>query len=306
MRLQNVLPKIKTLILLIIFFSHHLFSDINSVFYKSRFAPDNFDFPKSLSLLKNTFYDSIKVLDEKTLISTSLQLGGTQLGLKAEQVQSLVHAINSTYDDMANDSSFKEIQGVLNYCIQNPDHQGHYFLYTPKHPNEQTILFIHGYGGNPLFYLYLLKKHFPRHHIICPTSGVSWEKNSNDYLEEILSHADNGTTFTKQVDLIALSQGGPAGFRFLESHPTRVRKYIPIVTSPTKYQINTVPPKSNIFMINGKKDSGFDFNWIQYVYKKFSQNNSITFNHHVFDDDHFILLTRENEVFRLLRKFILF
>ena len=159
------------------------------------------------------------------------------MGISQTKVQKLLPIFTTLYTEMANDKQFSSLESVLPYCVSNNKKQGHYFLYLPNGESKNTILFLHGYAGNPLFYIWILRKEFPNSTIICPTSGVGWSQNSNEYIQQVLTSLTQRQINVKKVTLMALSQGGPAGFRFYSTYPEMVSSFFCLVSAPKADQI---------------------------------------------------------------------
>jgi pimeloyl-ACP methyl ester carboxylesterase len=83
---------------------------------------------------------------------------------KEEQLKNLTEHVNTAYKKIESDPEFIGINSALPYCFAVKKHkEGHCFIYFPEKitANTKSIVFLHGYGGNFLFYTWVLKETFP-------------------------------------------------------------------------------------------------------------------------------------------------
>jgi len=119
-----------------------------------------------------------------------VRLGGPQLGLTAEEAKDLCSNLDRVYANISADALFSTIPSALPHCLSDKRaKQGHYFAYYPPHASDKTpaIIFLHGYGGNFQFYIYLLKEEFPASIVLVPSWGASWENGTMQYLDDMLA-----------------------------------------------------------------------------------------------------------------------
>ena len=142
------------------------------------------------------------------------------------------------YDQIAADAVLKNVPSALPYCLsdQRPT-QGHYFAcYPPKIADDTpVIVFLHGFGGNFLFYAYLLKEAFPDTVILLPSWGGSWRDGTLQYLDDMAADVKRRKSLDVQRPcLMAISAGGPAGFRLYNERPDRFSGYVALASAPSR------------------------------------------------------------------------
>lgn len=268
--------------------------EILSVKFKSQHTPNNFIFPRELKRFEEKFSKAVGFMPEPLLASSVLSMGGEHFGIEKKQVSLLSHRLMKVYSELAT-SKHASLESILPLSISNPQRQGHYFLHIPNSRTSKTILFLHGYGGNPKMYVWLLAKHFPNFNIIVPSSGVSWASSSNYLLREVLSDAKKKVSFDGLI-LMALSQGGPAGFRFQSRYGKEVIAFFPIATAPADLDHNLV---KHIFPLNGTLDRRFEIKYVRRLYERLEKRSLSPTE---IKSDHFFLLTEEKETFRFLKE----
>ena len=122
----------------------------------------------------------------------------------------------------------------------------------------KQIVFLHGYGGNFLIYIYVLKKAFKNSIIIVPSWGCSWALGNYGYLKEVYS--DIKQKFSVKIVrpvLMAISAGGGAAFEYYNKAPERFELLISFATCPYRRTIRKMKPELSVMMICGRQDNVF-------------------------------------------------
>ena len=155
-----------------------------------------------------------------------------------------------------------------------------------------VIVFLHGWGGNFLFYADFLKQALPGYRIVIPSYGLSWRQAPTAYLDEVLEHAENrlGTTITRPV-LMTISAGGPAGFRAAIDNPTAYRCIISLATQPDAAQLDKIPAALPVLMLVGTNDRRFPIDGVQHAARRLDARLD-NFQLTTLEADHFFLLTQ--------------
>ena len=103
--------------------------------------------------------------------------------------------------------------------------------------------------------------------------------------------------------LLAISAGGPAGFRLYNEQPDRFSCFVSIASSPSRTMAPTMKTGLKILMLNGRQDSGFPIAEVQSIASQLARRLP-HFQFHAMDADHFFLLTRRTETFRVIKPFM--
>ena len=191
-------------------------------------------------------------------------------------------------------------------CPTSGRARGHYFAYYPEKVTDQTpaIVFLHGFGGNFLFYTYLLKEEFPKAVVLVPSWGASWGDGTMQYLDDMYKDVKRRKSFSvRKPCLMAISAGGPAGFRLYNAKPDRFACYVSLASAPALKIVPELKDNLKILMINGKQDSGFKVTYVESLASKMAERLP-HFQLHVVDGDHFFLLSKREETFRIIKKFV--
>lgn len=185
--------------------------------------------------------------------------------------------------------------------------KGHYFAAMPSRPspNPDIIIFLHGYGGNFLFYLWAMKTEFPEAVILLPSWGIDWtaglvETRSN-YLQDMINH------FTQETGmqvirpwLFGISQGGIAGFEFAAHHAERFRGYVSIASYPG--MAVGFPRDFPMLMLNGIQDDRFPIGEVRRSCLDLIESGVRVFMAEI-ESDHFFLLSNKAEAAALIKEF---
>jgi pimeloyl-ACP methyl ester carboxylesterase len=102
--------------------------------------------------------------------------------------------------------------------------------------------------------------------------------------------------------LMAISGGGPAGFRLYQAGPERFSCLVSLASAPPRAIVRALNDDARILMVNGKRDSGFPINGVQSIATQLAERLP-HFQLHVLDDDHFFLLSKREETFRVVKAF---
>jgi pimeloyl-ACP methyl ester carboxylesterase len=277
---------------------------IESVFFKTVTPPPAFIPPKSLAPMYKIFKTINSQENEcgtvAIAITASYSLG---VKLKQEQMGNLLKHINTAYKEIASDPEFKGIKSALPYCFSDNKHsKGHCFIYLPGKITDQTksIIFLHGYGGNFLFYLWVLKEIFPDSIILTPSWSSSWKTGKMNYLKNMVSEIQKQFSIKiRKPLLIAISAGGPTGFRIYNNNPNHFSGYVSIASSPNASTAKKLKKDLKILMLNSKQDKRFP---IEKVKARLSQ--SPTFKFVEIDGDHFFFLTQRNKCGKIIKDFL--
>jgi predicted esterase len=243
---------------------------------------------------------------EGMLLSNAIKLGSTTFALTPEHVTTLTGGFRSIYARIAEDPDFDNVQSVLGQTVsQDPARGGHYFLYCPSTlaPDARMIVFLHGFGGNLLFYLKLLKDNFPNDVIVLPSYGIAWSAEGRAFLDEVLVDVRQRTGSKQTPWLFALSAGGPAGFSFYNDTPDQFNGLICLASCPTVEQAAILKPQLRVLMLNGSKDDRFPIEQVRATILPF-RSRLQHFKANEIDSDHFFLLTASEETFRQIKSFM--
>lgn len=227
-------------------------------------------------------------------------------------------SFDNAYMNISKDPGFDDVVSAMPYCGAGVGaDQGNGFVYIPyNRPNRTAvpsalpaIVFLHGYGGNFLWCIWALKTEFPDHVILAPSGGMAWPDlavgETQRYIEDMCSHVTN--RFGIQIQrpwLMALSQGGPTGFRLCTSYPERYRGFVALATwadNPADLQVS---PSFPILMLNGVKDRDVSSEGARMVFNELKgQGANITLK--MLDGaDHYFFLSQRPTMGEYIRKFI--
>ena len=303
----------KNIVLLLLFLSLQLANadekSITGKVYSETFRTSNthdgFRAPTNLSGLASSFQKSLKILPESMLVTSVLFLVNSKVGVSEKQKKKLHAIFQKTYLNILKDKQMQGIPSALPYCLsaQSPNY-GHYFIYLPAKIQSSTkrIVFLHGYGGNFMFYIYVLKKAFKDSIIIIPSWGSSWSHGNYRYLQQV--YADIETKFSikiKRPVLMAISAGGGFAFKQYNKSPKRFKSLISFATCPYIRTINRMKPDLSIIMICGKYDKRFPWQGIKsrVMQVKAKVNN---FKLKLIPDNHFFFLSSQKEWIKFVKE----
>jgi pimeloyl-ACP methyl ester carboxylesterase len=244
------------------------------------------------------------VLNSFRVLTQRKAVGGGVFG-NARQARTTFDC--TVYRNIASDALFKSVPSALPYCLadKRPSH-GHYFAYYPDKASDdsQVIVFLHGFGGNLLFYTYVLKEEFPNAIVLLPSWGASWEDGTMRYLDDMYQDVKQKRSLSiRNPCLMAISAGGRAGFRLYNEHPDRFSCYVSLASAPSLASVPKLKDDLRILMVNGKQDRDFGIAHVQSIASKLSPRLP-HFQIEVLDGDHYFLLSKREETFRAIKAFL--
>jgi pimeloyl-ACP methyl ester carboxylesterase len=280
---------------------------VESCDFPTQSLPPPFRVPKQFAEGYKLFQAGGALLPEEVTVKSVVLLGNSKVGLKANEARDLYANLDHVYGSIASDPLFKDVPSALPYCLgdKRPS-RGHYFAYYPQRVTDDTrvIVFLHGFGGNFLFYTYLLKEEFPNAVALLPSWSASWHDGTMQYLDDMYKDVKRKRSLSiGKPCLMAISAGGPAGFRLYNEQPDRFSCYVSLASAPPLAMVPALKDKLKILMVNGKQDSGFRITHVQSIASKLAERLP-NFQLHVLDGDHFFLLSKRKETFRVIKAFL--
>ena len=265
--------------------------------FKTLNVHEGFKPPSGLASLNSAFQESLKILPESMIVTSVLSLMNNKVGLSEKQKERLSTVFQKAYMEILKDDQMKSIPSALSYSLsgKKPDY-GHYFIYLPDKVTSKTkqIVFLHGYGGNFLIYIYVLKKAFKNSIIIVPSWGCSWALGNYGYLKEVYS--DIKQKFSVKIVrpvLMAISAGGGAAFEYYNKAPERFELLISFATCPYRRTIRKMKPELSVMMICGRQDKRFPWQGIKRrIWQTREKVNK--FRLKILPDDHFFFLSSQD------------
>lgn len=98
---------------------------------------------------------------------------------KAGAGSKLAKQMKRAYAEMSAEPAMKRLlnERTLGRALRaRSSDQGHYYC---RHvPDSPVVVFLHGYGGNFLFYIWMLKRLLPACTLVHPSCGIDWLKRS--------------------------------------------------------------------------------------------------------------------------------
>ncbi len=275
--------------------------------FPAQSLPPPFRAPKQFAEGYKLFQAGGAIIPEEVTVKSVLLMGNAKIGLTAKETRGLYANLDRVYGSIAADPLFKDVPSALPYCLGDTrPSRGHYFAYYPQKvaDDTQVIVFLHGYGGNFLFYTYLLKEEFPKAVVLLPSWGASWHDGTMQYLDDMYKDVKRKRSLSiGKPCLMAISAGGPAGFRLYNEQPDRFSCYVSLASAPPLAMVPVLKDKLKVLMINGKQDSGFRLTHVQSIASKLAERLP-DFELHVLDGDHFFLLSKREETFRAVKAFL--
>ncbi len=279
---------------------------IESCNFATRSLPPAFQASKSFADGYKVFQATAGVLPEGMIVKGVVAMGQPQIGLTAKETQGLYANLDRVYASISVDPLFRDVRSVLPDCLSDKRAtQGHYFAYYPPKISDDTqvVVFLHGFGGNFLFYTYLLKEEFPKAVILVPSFGASWRDGTMRYLDDMYKDVKQKHSLAiRKPCLMAISAGGPAGFWIYNQHPDRFSCLVSLASAPSPGVVPTLKADERILMINGRNDSGFPIAKVQLTADKIAERLP-HFQFQIVEGDHFFLLSKRDETFKTLRAF---
>jgi surfactin synthase thioesterase subunit len=285
----------------------HAAGKVESCNFPTQSLPPPFKPPKRFAQGYKLFQAGEGFLPEETVVKGVVLMGGSQVGLTSKEVQELYTNLDQVYGRISSDALFKDIHSALPYCLADKrPSQGHYFAYYPEKAGDDTqvIVFLHGFGGNFLFYTYLLKEEFPRAIVLLPSWGASWQDGTMQYLDDMYQDVKQQKSLSiRKPCLMAISAGGPAGFRLYNEHPDRFACLVSLASAPPGASVPALKKDLRILMVNGKQDSGFRIAQVRAIASRLSEKLP-HFQFNELEGDHFFLLSQRAETFRVIKAFL--
>jgi predicted esterase len=220
--------------------------------------------PKPVSMQEKAFTGAAGLCRESWIVPNSardsLLLEGNRRG-----GADLAVLMKKTYVEMSADPALRRMldKRTLGHALRAQfSGQGHYYL---SHvPDSPVVVFLHGYGGNFLFYLWTIKRVLPTCTLVHPSCGIDWRKRSatenTEFIADLMEDLQRriGTNLTN-VWPAGISNGGSAAFDIADQCPERFRGLVSIASSPDGETIQSLdlPRGYPVLMINGMKDDRF-------------------------------------------------
>jgi pimeloyl-ACP methyl ester carboxylesterase len=280
---------------------------VESCNFTTQSLPPPFRVPKQFAEGYKVFQAGGAFVPERIAVETVILIGNSQIGLAAKETQGLRASLDRVYSSISSDALLKNVGSALPYCLadKRPTH-GHYFAYYPEKVTDDTqvIVFLHGFGGNFLFYTYVLKEEFPNAVVLVPSWGASWHDGTMQYINDMYKDVKQKRLISiHKPFLMAISAGGPAGFRLYNERPDRFSCYVSIASAPPSGIVSELKDDLKILMLNGRQDSGFRIARVQSIASKLAERLP-HFQFHVIDGDHFFFLSKREDTFRVIKAFL--
>ena len=297
---------IRTLVLSLFLLMGIQGGEVRSVRFRTPVTPPVARFPAELQSHEPVFRLGLNNMPEGALILGGLAAGSKELGLSSEQTSQLTALMTDVYGRISADTEMKA-SSALPYCFapRKPS-TGHYFLYLPDPVPEdpQCIIFLHGYGGNFLFYPWVLKEEFPDAVILVPSWGMSWYGGSTTYLRYMIDDAEK--RIRKKLNhplLMGISAGGRGGFRIYANDPDLFAGFVCIANAPESAVLPKLPSAGSFLLLNGTRDEMVPVEVVRRIVSYLEQQiDSFLFKE--IEGGHFFLLTHRKETFAVIRDFI--
>lgn len=235
-------------------------SGCHSVRFETANTHRGFRLRSGSPVIQELFRSGISSVPEPILVQAAVG-GAGDLGLSSEQIKRLPTLFAKTYAGVVQDAQMSKLRSVLPYCLASasPKH-GHYFFYVPDNVNQDTesIVFLHGFGGNFLFYLKLLKDQFPDHIIILPSWGGTWANGNSKYIREVYEDISERFAITiGRSHLMSISGGGAISFEIYSADVAWFSDLVVFSSMPRGLAIPQLKEELKVLMINGSQDVRF-------------------------------------------------
>lgn len=241
-------------------------STCHSVWFPTSNVHPPFRLPQSNPTTNIWQQKILATVPEESLVQMVLGQG-SRIGIAAQQQDRLTTLFAEAYEQVKADDSLRQIESVLPHCLSPRSvTKGHYFLYLPARVGQETevITFLHGFGGNFLFYLKVLKDLFPDHIIVLPSWGATWGNGNGRFLREVYDNIfDRFSLRIQQSHLIAISGAGANSFHLYHANHQWFRELIVLASMPQQASIPRLRPELNVLMINGRLDSRFPISTVR-------------------------------------------
>ena len=236
-------------------------------------------------------------------------VGASALGLSDASAAKLHQLVTAKYDTISRDPVFSKLPSALPYCYapKQPE-TGQALIVIPERLTEDTttIVFLHGSGGSFTFYAHFLANAFPDCLVVCPAYGETCGNIPTRYLEECRDAVAKRTGLRPRMApiLIGLSGGGFGGFREYCRNSRTYSGYICIAAYPPSSTLGSLPQRGHIRLIAGGAEP--------YVVDGTLGRGEVLLRRRVGDydshlvagEDHFFLLSKEEETQAFLQKWV--
>jgi pimeloyl-ACP methyl ester carboxylesterase len=275
--------------------------------FATRSLPPAFRPPDNFANGYKLFQVAGQYLPEEYTVKGVVLLGRSRVRLTDAASRTLYTGLDQVYRAITADPLFQNVRSALPYCLSNqrPTH-GHYFAYYPGKltPDTPTIIFLHGFGGNFHFYIYLLKEEFPGAVILAPSWDGSWRDGTAEYLDDMEKDVKRRTSHVvRRPYLMAISAGGPAGFRLYNAQPERFSCYVSLASIPPQATVPGLKTTLRTLMLNGKRDSGVPIGAVESIARELA-GRLPDFRFRALDGDHFFMLLEREKTFRIIKSFM--
>jgi hypothetical protein len=211
---------------------------------------------------------------------------------------------------MKNDDEFKSLESALPYCFSKTRaKKGHYFLVAPGSITGKTevIIFLHGYGGNFMYYPWLLRKQFPDRIILIPSWGGTWRNGTHIYIETMRKDAMKRLGIEKhgvKPWLLALSDGGAKASDIYRENMKDYAGLVLIATEMSSTSAGKLGADGVVMMLNGSIDRRFPIRKIRAQVKAVRKRVKGFRFVEIKGGDHYFMMMKEKRCFDEIKKFI--
>ncbi|WP_269540224.1 alpha/beta fold hydrolase [Cerasicoccus fimbriatus] len=281
---------------------------VESHYFPTQEALPVFEPPPSMAREYALFQKTLPFLSEGLVVLSVISFGSQETNVSPQQQQALMAGFNDVYLRIAQDEVMRGVPHSLGYSYQSvTPTQGHYYAYFPDEvtPDTRSIVFLHGFGGNFLYYTWLLKEEFPDAIILLPTYTYSWFDGSLDYLREVEADFVERYPDVKlnKPWLFALSAGGPAGFRIYNAAPEDFAGFVCLASAPLGLRADDFRSDLNIYMLNGATDDRIDIKDVRKMVGQF-QKRIPSLQYEEVPGDHFFMLTNREDCFSRIKAYM--
>ena len=229
------------------------------------------------------------------------------------QHRELVDMTNHIYADMKVDPDFEFSASGLSSIYQEMAsfdfRDGHYFHYIPPNLDRskpsQTLVFLHGSGGNFKAYIWLLSKMADRVGctVIAPTFGLgNWEQDgAYEAITAAIRDANRHVVIDpEQIHLMGLSNGGK-GVCLAESQPGPSFRSIILLSAVLHNEIRPATLAARLtnrpaLVISGGRDDRVPWDYVDGYASQLERSGMQVTKRRFEDDDHFLFFRRSDAV----------
>ncbi len=238
----------------------------HSVRFQTNNVHGMFDVAGDVAIVREVIQTSLKVLPEPALVQAVISTGPS-VGLSSEQQDQLKLLFADAYRQIVEDEQMSTISSALPYCLSVESVEGgHYFLYIPKRVSKDTdvLVFLHGFGGNFLFYLKVLKDQFPDHIIVLPSWGATWANGNARYIREVYIDVEQrfGIKIGK-AHLMSISGGGAISFDIYQQNKVWFKDLTVLASAVAEASVGHLDGDLSILTINGISDDRFPIAFVR-------------------------------------------